>query len=60
VSLWPTGWLSQQCVLVAKKANGTLEYIKKSVVLLYFALVRPQLEYSIQFWALSSKKTRIS
>lgn len=57
---------SQQLAIVAKKVSGILEHVKKSVtgwsrqvlLPLYSVLVRPHLEYSIQFWASQVKKDR--
>ena len=55
---------SKQCIEAEKKAQKILGYIKRqfttrkkeTILTLYNALVRPHLEYAVQFWAPSQRK----
>ena len=55
---------SNQCIEAVKKAQKLLGYIKRqfrtrnkeAILILYNALVRPHLEYAVQFWSPSLRK----
>ena len=55
--------MSQQCVLAAQKSNRILDYkrsvtsrSREMILPLCSALIRPHLEYCIQFWGSQHKK----
>ncbi|CAM5100216.1 unnamed protein product [Eretmochelys imbricata] len=60
----PRMTMSRQCDMAVKKANAVLGCIRRGIsnrdkemlVLLYKALVRPHLEYCVQFWSPTFKK----